>query len=200
MEWVSMKIYLPSEEIDALVEELMGVGIRGFAIEDPYEFEEFLETSVYYDYIEDDVMRLKESPANVTIYLPANAQGADMLEQAKGIALARGAEYALENLREEDWANNWKQYFKPVAIGEKILVKPSWEAVPEGMDAGRSVLEIDPSSSFGTGTHETDPALYGGAGKSRGARGESPGHGLRKRDSGRERHASWGGKRRGCGY
>lgn len=155
MEWVSMKIYLPSEEIDALVEELMGVGIRGFAIEDPYEFEEFLETSVYYDYIEDDVMRLKESPANVTIYLPANAQGADMLEQAKGIALARGAEYALENLREEDWANNWKQYFKPVAIGEKILVKPSWEAVPEGMDAGRSVLEIDPSSSFGTGTHET---------------------------------------------
>ena len=40
MEWVSMKIYLPSEEIDALVEDLMGVGIRGFAIEDPYEFEE----------------------------------------------------------------------------------------------------------------------------------------------------------------
>ena len=119
MEWVSMKIYLPSEEIDALVEELMGVGIRGFAIEDPYEFEEFLETSVYYDYIEDDVMRLKESPANVTIYLPANAQGRTCWNRQRALPWPGGAEYALENLREEDWANNWKQYFKPVAIGGK---------------------------------------------------------------------------------
>mgnify|MGYP000432378738 CR=1 FL=1 len=153
MEWVSMKIYLPSEEIDALVEELMGVGIRGFAIEDPYEFEEFLETSVYYDYIEDDVMRLKESPANVTIYLPANAQGADMLEQAKGIALARGAEYALENLREEDWANNWKQYFKQFYVDD-ILIIPSWEEVkPEDRD--KMIIHIDPGTAFGTGMHET---------------------------------------------
>ena len=49
--------------------------------------------------------------------------------------------------------NNWKKYFKPTKIGEQMLIKPSWEPLPQAGD--RIVLEIDPSSSFGTGTHET---------------------------------------------
>ena len=58
-----------------------------------------------------------------------------------------------ENVREEDWANNWKQYFKPLTVGEKLLIKPSWEdAAP---DEKRIILEIDPASSFGTGQHHT---------------------------------------------
>ncbi|MBQ9941905.1 MAG: 50S ribosomal protein L11 methyltransferase [Christensenellaceae bacterium] len=155
-----MKISIPAWEIDTLVEKLMDVGIRGFEIQDPYELEEFLETSVYYDYVEDQVLEQKEQPATVTIYLPTNSQGADQLGQAKAViaALAQEdifAEYTLENVNEEDWVNNWKQYFKPLPIGSSILIKPSWEEIPKGMDAGRKVLEIDPSSSFGTGTHET---------------------------------------------
>lgn len=41
-------------------------------------------------------------------------------------------EYELKNVKEEDWANNWKQYFKPLCVGEKLLIKPSWEKVAEG--------------------------------------------------------------------
>lgn len=62
-------------------------------------------------------------------------------------------EAELSSIREEDWANNWKQYFKPIKVGEKLVIKPSWEDYDE--DSERIILEIDPASSFGTGQHHT---------------------------------------------
>lgn len=59
----------------------------------------------------------------------------------------------LASIRQEDWENNWKQYFKPFRVGETFLIKPSWEQCEP--EEGRRILEIDPSSSFGTGTHNT---------------------------------------------
>ena len=55
--------------------------------------------------------------------------------------------------RQEDWEWGWKQYFKPFPVGEKFLIKPSWETVDD--PGARQILEIDPASSFGTGTHDT---------------------------------------------
>ena len=57
------------------------------------------------------------------------------------------------NIKEEDWANNWKKYFKPFAIGDKIIIKPSWEELEQATE--KIVLKIDPAHIFGTGTHET---------------------------------------------
>ncbi|MBR4435879.1 MAG: 50S ribosomal protein L11 methyltransferase [Clostridia bacterium] len=59
----------------------------------------------------------------------------------------------VKTVDEEDWANNWKAYFKPFNIGERLLVCPSWEKVPE--TETRKVLRIDPGMAFGTGTHNT---------------------------------------------
>lgn len=56
-------------------------------------------------------------------------------------------------LEDEDWSNNWKIHFKPSRIGNRIVVKPTWEEyIPEGGDI---VVEIDPGMAFGTGTHAT---------------------------------------------
>ena len=55
--------------------------------------------------------------------------------------------------RQQDWEWGWKQYFKPFPVGKSFLIKPSWETVEDA--AGRRILEIDPASSFGTGTHDT---------------------------------------------
>ena len=60
---------------------------------------------------------------------------------------------SINNVKEEDWENNWKQFFKPLYIGEKLLIKPSWESVVN--KDNRKILKIDPGMSFGTGTHET---------------------------------------------
>ncbi len=164
MNWIELDIFTTSEGIEPLTGSLLGMGINGFVIKDAADFEEFLnDKSVNWDYIDDDLMGLKDCETTVTVYLPENGQGLENLEAIKAELRALKArdadnrfgrlEYELKNVREEDWANNWKQYFKPLTVGEKLLIKPSWETVPE--DEKRTVLEIDPASSFGTGQHNT---------------------------------------------
>ena len=56
---------------------------------------------------------------------------------------------------DRDWLNNWKTFFKPAAITEDIIVKPSWEQLSCDDAAGKTIIDIDPGTAFGTGTHET---------------------------------------------
>lgn len=164
MNWIELDIYTTTEGIEPLTGSLLMLGITGFAIKDKNDFEEFLENkNGNWDYIDDDLMGLRECETTVTVYIPENAQGNEMILAIKQelIALKQRdtenkfgrLEYAFKNVKEEDWANNWKQYFKPFNIGKKLLIKPSWEHC-ENKD-GRKILEIDPASSFGTGQHNT---------------------------------------------
>lgn len=164
MNWTKAEIYTSTEGIDILCASLLDIGIKGFAIKDSEDFNEFLENKDgKWDYIDDDLMGLKNCETSVTVYLPDNSQGAEMLISLKQL-LARmkerdstgswgRLEFEIKSVKEEDWANNWKQYFKPLKVGEKLLVKPSWEEY-DGND-NRTILEIDPASSFGTGQHNT---------------------------------------------
>ena len=164
MNWIELDIFTTTNGIEPITGNLLNLGINGFVIKDPGDFKEFLENKESnWDYIDDDLMGLSDCETTVTVYLPENSQGLDNLNAIKGILKTlkdndfEGSfgrlEYELKNVREEDWANNWKQYFKPLCIGDKILVKPSWESVEP--NEKRTVLEIDPASSFGTGQHNT---------------------------------------------
>lgn len=163
--WTEVKIWTTTPGIDAVTGMLMDLGITGFVIEDAQDFADFLEdTEIYWDYVDEKLSEEKKSAeTNVTIYVEDSAEGAELLAQVDaGLAAlrARDTEHAfgrcvseLTSLRREDWENNWKQYFKPFPVGERFIIKPSWETCenPEG----RTILEIDPSSSFGTGSHNT---------------------------------------------
>ena len=164
MEWIEVNIYTTTAGIDIICAKLMDIGIKGFEIKDAEDFNEFLENKEgNWDYIDDDVMGLSECEPCVTVYIPDNSQGADMLNATRAMLQEMKAadtnsiygrlEAELSNIREEDWANNWKQYFKPLNVGERLIIKPSWEQCenPEN----RIILEIDPASSFGTGQHHT---------------------------------------------
>jgi len=164
MEWTEVNIYTATAGIEILCAKLMDIGIKGFVIQDAEDFNEFLENkNGKWDYIDDDLMGLSSCETRITVYLPSNSQGADMLLSIRAMlselksADTNGAygrlEAELSSIREEDWANNWKQYFKPVKIGEKLVIKPSWEEYEN--DGSRIILEIDPASSFGTGQHHT---------------------------------------------
>lgn len=164
MNWTEVNIFTTTEGIDPVCGCLLCIGITGFVIKDAKDFEDFLaDKTGNWDYIDDDLMNLKNCETCVTVYLPENSQGADMLSSIRSemVALAgRDSEkkfgrlaVELANVREEDWANNWKQYFKPLRIGDKLLIKPSWENCDE--NEARVILEIDPESSFGTGQHHT---------------------------------------------
>lgn len=164
MEWTEVNIYTATPAIELLCSKLEDIGIKGFAIRDSQDFKEFLENkNGHWDYIDDDLMGLSECETCITVYLPDNNQGSDMLSAIRSMLAevkstdtenAYGRlEAELSSIREEDWANNWKQYFKPVTVGEKLVIKPSWEDYSG--DGNRIILEIDPASSFGTGQHHT---------------------------------------------
>ncbi len=164
MEWTEVNIYTATAGIDLLCAKLMDIGIKGFVIQDAEDFNEFLENkNGKWDYIDEDLMGLSTCETRVTVYLPSNSQGADMLLSIRAMLSEMKAgdedgaygrlEAELSSICEEDWANNWKQYFKPVKIGEKLVIKPSWEEYEN--DGSRIILEIDPASSFGTGQHHT---------------------------------------------
>lgn len=163
MNWTELDVFTTTEGIDLVTSGLMDIGIRGFAIKDANDFNEFLQNKEgNWDYLEDDLMQLAECETTVTVYLPENSQGAEMLIAIKAMLktmkendtenIYGRLETEMRNVKEEDWANNWKQYFKPMKIGSRLLVKPSWE---EADAEGRTVLEIDPASSFGSGQHYT---------------------------------------------
>ena len=153
MNWKTINIYLPHEEMEIFTAELMEIGIYNFAAQDPEEFGEFLNNTFYYDYIEDDVMEILKKPCTLTVYLPEDDQGTQMLADLKNLIGEHGYTSDIGDIKEEDWADNWKKYFKPIKLGRNLYIKPSWESIED--TEGRVVLEIDPSSSFGSGTHET---------------------------------------------
>lgn len=140
---------------------LMGAGISCFVTEDFNDLQEVIEEkSIPFDYIEDELLT-DPGEVRVKVYLACNEQGKLQEEEIlAGLkALKEAGEFDLGTLEvtfshvdEKDWADNWKQYFHPLPIGNRFIVKPTWEPY-EGND--RIVLEIDPASSFGTGQHET---------------------------------------------
>ncbi len=165
LEFKEIAISTTTEGIDVVTGALSIAGLQNFVIEDAEDFREFLETNTpRWDYVDEDLLAEKENEkSRVKLYLASNAQGEEQLETVK--AVLRGIRERDEGglfgpltleisaVREEDWAENWKQYFKPFPVGKRFLIKPSWETVED--DGGRTVLEIDPASSFGTGSHAT---------------------------------------------
>lgn len=161
MNWMEISIVTNDPGVEALTGALLNIGVSGIRVENSKDFEEFLEgTQTYWDYVDEDLMYLRDCETKVILYLPENSQGTDtmaLLKQTindlKNLDMYGSLEITVNNVKEEDWENNWKQFFKPLYVGEDLLIKPSWE---ENIDAGnRKVLQIDPGMSFGTGTHET---------------------------------------------
>ena len=155
---------------------LSSLDVDGVAIDDETEFREFLEDNRQcWDYVDEALSRRMEGLSRVTFYLQADEAGFSKLGEAR-IALARlKAErsdcgpllMSLDNLADEDWENNWKQYYKPLEIGERLLVVPKWEQAEPGE---RIPLFLDPGLTFGTGDHATtrlcltalEKAVHGG--------------------------------------
>ncbi len=164
MDWICLNIYTTHLGIEPLCAMLLDLGITGVVISDPYDIDEFVANKTAdWDYIDDELADTADKEAFVTVYLSNDADGIELLSEINnGLHRLKTLDVAGEygrletdntSINEEDWANNWKKYFKPIEIGEKILIKPTWEPVPE--NNSRVIVELDPDSSFGTGRHFT---------------------------------------------
>jgi ribosomal protein L11 methyltransferase len=164
MDWIRVSIYTTSEGIEPVSGRLYQLGITGLEIEDEQDFKDFLENNKqYWDYVDEDLIKEKEGETQVKTYVSDDASGHELLLAIKSTlqelkALDDNNEFGrleieVENMTEEDWANNWRKYFHQMKIGEKLLIKPEWEELSEPTD--RIVFNIEPGMSFGTGSHYT---------------------------------------------
>ena len=161
MNWLEVHIDTNHAGLDPVSAMLSALDVDGLVIDDETEFHEFLEDNrQYWDYVDEDLERRMAGLSRVTFYLPSDEAGFAKLGEVR-LALedlrAQGQDWgclimSLENLADEDWENNWKQYYKPIEIGERLLVVPKWETAEA---AGRIPLYLDPGLTFGTGDHAT---------------------------------------------
>ncbi|MGM9551606.1 MAG: 50S ribosomal protein L11 methyltransferase [Clostridia bacterium] len=160
MNWLQISIETTKEGIDSVCDALSKVGIEGFEIEDKDDFNTFLEENKeFWDYVDEDLYKEKQGPTKVKTYIEENSLAPEILSAIKS-ALEQikcedvgSLDVTIGNMAQEDWENNWRQYFKPLYVGDNIIIKPHWEEVCDAK--GKLVFEIDPGMTFGSGQHET---------------------------------------------
>lgn len=165
MNWIEASIYTTTNGIEIINGALIKLGVNDAVIEDASVFDDFLNNkTINWDYYDDELAKMKNCESCIKVYFADNNQGNELLNEVRKIIdgfkndepiIDFGRlEIELRTVSDEDWANNWKQYFKPFVIADRIVIKPSWEEYNDSTE-GKIVLEIDPGMSFGTGQHFT---------------------------------------------
>lgn len=151
MRWIEAAFRAPQGKLDALCDALTDLGAEGLVIEDEADFRRFLEENrQYWDYVDSELESRYAGVSRVKVYVEDSAAGRERLARWTE---ALGIEPETRTMADEDWENNWKRYYKPIPVGEGLLVLPKWEPEPEGNT--RRVLKLDPGLAFGTGGHAT---------------------------------------------
>lgn len=168
MKWKKYTITTTTEAEDLVSYMLTELGIEGVQIEDNIQLSEQDTKAMFVDILPE--LSPDEGIGKVSFFLESDADGVrypegidgedglrrrifEGLEELKNFADVGSCEITTDETEDKDWINNWKQYFKPFAVGD-IVIKPTWEEVPDGMKGGM-VVDIDPGIAFGTGSHET---------------------------------------------
>lgn len=183
MEWLELHIDTNHAGLEPLEIFLSANGVDGVVIDDEQDFQSFLENNhQYWDYVDEDLEASMKGKSRITFYLPADDEGFARLGALRTALQtfkeAHAGQYGsllmtMENLKDSDWENNWKQYYKPMEIGERLLVIPEWEQENvrgQAKYAGKVPLILEPGLTFGTGSHATtrlcltalEQAVHGG--------------------------------------
>jgi len=163
MNWIQLTIRTTSEGSEVVAELFMEAGAKGTLIEDKCDFVLGQQPADRWDLVDPELIEAMSDDCLVKAYFPEDERinavecyletriedvlGLDLPFDLGPMTLAR------DSLNEQDWAENWKRYYKPLRAGKTLVVKPSWEAYEPCL--GDRVIEMDPGMAFGTGTHET---------------------------------------------
>ncbi|MBE6603212.1 MAG: 50S ribosomal protein L11 methyltransferase [Clostridia bacterium] len=150
-DWSQLKVTVKLEHLDTLV-AIMSMLNNNLMIED---FSDIDLKTCYGDLIDESILNADKTVAAVSIFLPADRPFTDAVAFVRERMSESGFEGNVEiiGVSEEDWANSWKAYYKPLHIGKKMVIVPAWEKYEE--KPGEIIVRMDPGMAFGTGTHET---------------------------------------------
>ncbi|WP_040211350.1 50S ribosomal protein L11 methyltransferase [Clostridium polynesiense] len=159
--WIEIKVITSSEALEPVAGIFYGMDCKGVAIEDPQDILDREQGPLTWDFADINILEYGAEAAVIKAYFSEDEKIEDIVSNIKskledikteGIDIGEGRVlYAL--VKEEDWANNWKKYYKPTNIGKSIVIKPIWEEY--SASESEKVVELDPGMAFGTGTHET---------------------------------------------
>ena len=149
--WTKMTVCCKSSDLE-IVSAVMSMLETGLMIED---YSDFSLNGMYGELVDDTILNADKDTARVSIFVPAERSAVEyraFLTERFG-AVGIEVSYELSGVCEDDWAENWKKYYKPVPLG-KITIVPAWddeyEPTPDEV-----IVKMDPGMAFGTGTHET---------------------------------------------
>ena len=150
--WTQLRVACRIEDLDT-VASVMSMLDNGLMIEDANEIDRM--DTCYGELMDEEMVNADRTHGAVSIYVPEEKNAVDYTSFIKERLASLGIEYelTLSGLKEEDWANSWKQYYKPVRIGHRLMVVPTWEEYEA--KENDLILKMDPGMAFGTGTHET---------------------------------------------
>lgn len=156
-EWTQIKVTVALEKLDTLT-AIMSMIDLNLMIED---FSDIDLKTCYGDLIDESLLNADKTIASVSVFIPAEKSAPDAIAFIKERAAAEKLEIKMDinGVNEEDWATSWKAYYKPVHIGEKMVIVPMWEKYePKPHEI---IVRMDPGMAFGTGTHETTRLVVG---------------------------------------
>lgn len=171
MRYIQLKIHASRQGIEAVLPLLISYGIEGISVDDPADFESIMDKKNPYDwdYVDASLMDHPDREPTLTAWLEDTEENRRVVQDIKVDILKLKAEeqyqtfgadadfgrlyVETETVDDDAWKDKWKENFKPARVTDRIVVKPTWEHYDAKTD--ELVLEIDPGSAFGTGTHET---------------------------------------------
>ncbi len=161
MKWSEVCIHTTNEAVEPVSNILHEAGASGVVIEDPQDMEKERRAG-FGELYELDPDDYPSEGVYVKAYLPVNSFLSETIDSVKQ-SINSLAEYdiqlgknkvTLSEVNEEDWANEWKKYYKPVKVSDKVTIIPTWEEY-EPVSSDEVIIEMDPGMAFGTGTHPT---------------------------------------------
>lgn len=154
-DWTEIIIKVPCDKLDIAGDIAQMVVPYGIYIEDYSMLEQEVEEIAHIDLIDEELLQKDRSVGLVHVYISPEENPQEAVAFLSERYTSEGVKHTIDcaSCVEEDWLNNWKQYFNPIPIGEKLIIRPTWRDNYDPQD--RIVLNLDPGLAFGTGTHET---------------------------------------------
>ncbi|AWK50992.1 50S ribosomal protein L11 methyltransferase [Clostridium beijerinckii] len=159
--WIEISVITKSEALEPISGIFYELNCPNIAIEDPEDLLSREQGPLTWDFADINILEHKGNAAVIKAYFSQDDNVEEIVEYVKekiteikelGFDIGEG-KVEVKKMHEEDWANNWKQYYKPVKITDKIVIKPIWEDYDKSEK--ELIIELDPGMAFGTGTHET---------------------------------------------
>lgn len=153
--WTEVTVSVPAADADRAADIANMTVPYGLYVEDYSDLEQGAWEIAHIDLIDEELLARDRTRALIHVYLEPEVNPAESLAFLSERLSAAGIDNTLKtrSVCQDDWANNWKAFFKPLPVGEKLLILPTWEQ--DSNPENRRVLHIDPGMAFGTGGHET---------------------------------------------